>query len=223
MNKREWNARIGACAVLFRDQKAEKCAQIAEDCEVSDDEAARMYVVGSLKNAVRNGTARSLGEALDRYESEQIGDRAVSVHGESPIAREVRRINAYNDAKGGKTASHKRNMGKVLGSLYVEWDASEADSAVDVVIEREGRDAYALHIEDEMTRYFEDYVSRLSMTAKASIRQLVHSSLSVDAIMAGKDSESSRLKERAKYLHHNFPAAEAITSRELLGMLRKYA
>ena len=211
MNRKEWNARIGACAVLLRADKSVKVAQIAENRSIPEDEAARMYVVGALKASVRRGTANSLGEALERFESDQVGDRSVSVHGEPSIAREVRRINIANETRGGKATTHRRNMGKVLGTLYVEWDAQIAESSVDVVLELEGREAVALHAESVITAYIEDYISRLSTTARASIRDIVKSAYSVDAIMSGKDEGAYKLRERAKFLHRNFPKAQGST------------
>ena len=235
-----FSARIGACAAILRDEKRAKVAQIAESRGVSEDDAARMYVVGALKNAIRCGASRNYADALDRFEADQIGDRQVSVHGEDATAREVRRINRSNgrgytrimrdgrrediDVPNAKpVASHKRNMGKVLGTIYVEWEASEASAAPEIILELAERDAVLLHAEDAIASYIDEYVTRLSSTAKASIRKLVHNAYSVEDIMSGKTDETAKLRERIKYLHHNFPHAEAITAREMLGMLRKYA
>lgn len=221
--KGKFSARIGACAALFRAEKTVKVRQIAEAEGISEDEAARRYVVGALKAAVRRGSARNLIEALERYEAEQVGDRAVSIKTEGSLEREVRRINVINETRGSANRSHRRNMGKVLGELYVEYDARIADSALDVIVEREGRDEYVLDISGQIEAYLADYVTRLSRTAQGTIRALVRSAYSVDAIMSGKDGDAAKLKERAKYLHRNFPHNDAITTREMLTMFRNHA
>jgi hypothetical protein len=239
MPKAIFEARIGACAAILRDEKPAKVAQIAEARDVSQDIAARMYVIGALKADVRRGVSRNIAEALERFEGAQVGDRSVSVRGEDSTARDVRRITAYNnrpDAIGDGIAlvddakpiedtgrRHRRSMGKVLGMMYVEIEGTELRTTPEVILEREGYDAIAVHMEDEIGAYIDEYVTRLSVTARASIRQIVESAYSDDSIMKGKDSESSKLRERVKYLHHNFPHKEAITSRELLGILRQYA
>jgi hypothetical protein len=222
LTKREFMARIGACAVILRSQKAEKVAQIAAEKGVTEDDVACMYVVGALKAMRRRGSAATLAEALVRYEDAQVGDRAVSVRGEAPIVAEVRRINRINEVRGSGGTTHRRNMGVVLGTIYVGWDAAIAANAPDVVLERNGYNDAVLHIDNIIASYIDEYVTRLSCAARASIRQIVASKASDDAIMSAKRGELAKLKERAKYLHHNFPHADAVTTRELIGLLRRY-
>ena len=233
-----FSRRIDACAAIFSADRPEKVAKIAEDCGCSEHDAARRYVVGALKASVRRLQARNLSEALEQFEGEQVNDRSVSVQGESALARDVARINRENGREytrivnGAREVirpekaaplSHKRNMGKVLGSLYVEYDASVEASAPDIVYETAERDVYALHIADAISAYINDYVSRLSKTARKTIRDLVASELSEAEIMKGRGEEAAKLRERVKYLHRNFPARDSVTARELVGMLRKYA
>jgi hypothetical protein len=209
--------------VLYSAEHVAKVKQIAQERGVSEHDAACMYVMGSLKASVRNGSAPSIIDALERYEDAQVGDRAVSVRGESSTALEVRRIDKANQTKLGSGTTHRRNMGKVLGTLYVEWDESEEQSAIDVVLEREGYDAAVLAMDSAIQAYIDEYVTRLSVTARASISMLVKSAYSIEVIMKGKDVETAKLKERVKYLHHNFPRSGDVTARELLTLLRKYA
>jgi len=212
MGKREWDARVGACAAILRAEKAAKVIKIAQERAVSEDDAARMYVVGACKASVRRGTTRTIVDALERYEAEQVGDRAVSVHGEASINREVRRINRINDTQGGKGESHKRNMGKVLGTLYVEIEGAIQSSAIGI----------ETLVSAAIDAYIRDYVTRLSKTARASIRDMVHSAYSVDAIMSAKTPQTTKMAKAAKYLHHNFPMADRVTTRELVYLLREH-
>lgn len=216
------SARLGACAVLFRAEKPEKVARIAESRGCDEETASRMYVMGALKASVRRGTSKTLEEALERFEEAQVGDRSVSVHGEASINKEVRRINAINETSGGHGASHARNMGKVLGTIYVEWDGAVEASAPEVVIECAEREAVAVQVDTTITAYLSEYVTRLSHTARKAVHDIVCSHYGIDSIMGAKDSDSAKLKERAKYLHHNFPHNEAVTTRELVQLLRQY-
>ena len=114
-------------------------------------------------------------------------------------------------------------MGRVIGELYVEYDAALAASEPYYTIEREDYDTLVLQAEDAIARYIAEYVTHVSRTARASIHAIVRSAYSIDAIMAAKDSESAKLRASAKYLHHNFPKADAINTRDFIEILRKYA
>jgi hypothetical protein len=238
-----FNERISACALLWRnasERNADKAADIAKARNVSEDEAARLYIVGALKCAVRRGSAKNFTDALETLEAEQVSDRKASVKGiGSSVTRDVARLEKMTGkdfvriAKDGKREEvkvevkpearvHARNLGKVLGALYVECDARAAMDAPDYIFERAEYDAIALDIGGAIGAYISDYVARLSTTGKKAIRDIVAASASVDAIMVGK-GELAKLRERAKYLHRNFPQAEAITTRELVTLLRQYA
>jgi hypothetical protein len=222
--KSGFSLRIAACARILCDEKREKMEEIAENRGVSIETAGAIYVWGALKSTVRRGTSRTISDALDRFESEQIGDRAVSVHGEASINREVRRINKINDTRGGKGIAHKRNMGKVLGTLYIECDLALEATRPEVVLESEAYDGRVVAMENEISAYIRDYVSRLSRTAKASIRQIVASKLDSAAIMGAKvGSHEYALRNKAGYLFGNFPIRENITQADFIDILRKYA
>ncbi len=219
----EFQRRIDACAVIFYSDKPEKVARLAEKYGDKLDICARKYILGSLKAAVRRGSARTIEDALEQFEVAQVGDRLASVRNDDPLGREVVRINAINDTKGGKGASHRRSMGRVLGTIYVEYDEAIAATEPYYVMQREAYDTVVLEAEDAIERYIAEYVTRLSRTARASIHAIVSASYSVDAIMAARDVESAKLKASAKYLHHNFPKADVLTCREYVEVLRKYA
>ena len=201
--KSRFSLRIAACARILCEEKSEKMEEIAEEREVSIETAGAIYVWGVLKSAVRRGTSRTISDALDRFESEQVGDRAVSVHGEAPINREVRRINKINDARGGKGTAHKRNMGKVLGTLYIECDMALEATRPEVVLESEEYNGRVVAMENEISAYIRDYVSRLSRTAKVSISQIVKSKLDAAAIMGAKVNSSEYVLRNKAHKQRN--------------------
>jgi hypothetical protein len=192
--------------------------------KVSIDVASKMYVLGALKASVRRGSALTIAKALEQYEDNQIGDRQTSVKGESPLLREVRRIDAINEVRGTSGTKHVRSMGKVLGTLYVEYDASQEASAIDVTIEREGFEEEVLHMDSTIAAYIAEYVTRLSDTARASIHAIVASAHSVDDIVAGAsvkaDKAIRKLNNTAQYLNISF--AHGLSTREYIDMMRKY-
>ena len=226
--------RVNACAIIMANDKPEKIVAIAEERNVDATTAARMYVLGALKASIRRGSAVNMADALERFEDSQIGDRSVSVHGEAPINREVRRIDHINrqwsieegiepthERKESKAARPRRNMGKCLGELYTAWDASIMAYNPETIAEDDAR--ASVEAKAAIARYIAEYVSRLSRTARATIRDVKATRYDVDAIMKGATPETAKMKERVKYLHHNFPARDSVTARELLSLLREYA
>jgi hypothetical protein len=232
--------RIGACALLWHAESIEhaiKAETIAEARNVSIDDACRIYITGALKCAIRRGSAKTIRDALETLEYEQVTDRGLSVKGfTNNVNKEVKRLEKmtgdnYTRIVGGKAVvvelgdkpeskPHTKNMGKVLGTLYVEYDAKAASTEPEYMLEYAGMEAAAIDIDSAIGAYIGDYVARLSVTARKAIRDIVASTLSTDDIMRGKDN---KLLQRAKYLHHNFPKADAITTRELVGLLRQYS
>jgi hypothetical protein len=233
--------RVGACALLWFAESlahAVKAESIAEARNVSIDDASRIYITGALKCAVRRGSARSISDALEIFEAGQVTDRGLSVKGfANSTAKDVKRLEKMTGtdymrivngeailvediSKAEDRKPHTKNMGKVLGSLYVEYDAKAASTEPEYMLEYDGIEAKAIDIDNAIGAYITDYVSRLSVTARKAIRDLVASKLSIDDIMMGTDN---KLLQRAKYLHSNFPKADDITTRELVVLVRQYA
>jgi hypothetical protein len=232
--------RIGACALLWFDTSMAhkvKAEAIAEARDVSIEDACRIYVTGALKCSVRRGSARTIRDALEQLEYEQVSDRGLSVKGfANSVPRDVARLERmtgddYTRIVKGESmtvaleakpvaVSHSKNMGKVLGTLYVEYDAKAAASEPEYMLEYDGMEAAVIDIDSAIGAYIGDYVARLSVTARKAIRDIVASTLSIDELMRGKDN---KLLQRAKYLHSNFPKANDITTRELVVLLRQYA
>jgi hypothetical protein len=215
--------RVDACAIIFTADNQEKIDLIAEYKEVTKEVAARIYIIGILKASIRRGTARSYADAIDQYEARQAGDRLNSVTMPSSITAEVSRINKINKVTGTGGRKHVRNMAKVIGSLYVQWEDIEASYDPAVVYTRSEFNKLVTSAEDEIARYMSDYVSRLSATARASLRKIVESMYSDSAIMTARDSsECSRLRDKVRYLHDGFPARDNVGANDYLKLIRKY-
>jgi len=92
-------ARVNACAILFlASKRAPRIQQIADAKGISLGDAATMYTLGALKRAKRQG-ARTYGEALERLEAEQVGDRGNKITrtaNAERLSRTVNRINRVN-------------------------------------------------------------------------------------------------------------------------------
>jgi len=225
--------RIEACAVIVADEKADKVQSIIEYVEetenraISVEEASSRYVIGALRQLVRKQIVRTYEEALDRFENEQIGDRERGFTMESSVSREVRRINAINNAGNVKlpvkvTAPHTRNMAKVYGSLYVQWIDSEESQAVEAVLDAQEYDAMALHMEEHIKAYINEYIGRLSTSGVKAIHELCASRYTVRQIMTAKNGEEKALRNKIEYIHRSFPARDSVSARELARILIKY-
>lgn len=228
-----FNERIGACAIIWASTHGEKADAIATERNVDTTTAARMYVTGALKASIRRGTARNYTEALAMFEDEQIGDRSVSVSsGSDALAREVRRINAANgrdytsivngraeyiDGKEGapkRATTARRNMGRVLGELYTQWDNTIAAYRIDEA---------PMDIGNEAALYMREYIGRLSDTMRATIRHICEDRRDAAEIMKGETKATAKMRDAVKYMHRNFPQRESVTSTELCELVKKYA
>ena len=229
---KETMRRVEACAIIVAHDKSEKIEAIAESSDCTKYDAAIRYIIGSLKAGIRRGTYRTYSDALDALEREQIGDRGESIGGLNELERTVRRIN-HENAKPStqwerelmsaqevtEKKSHKRNMAKVYGALYVQWEEREERSAVDYIYEH---DAYTVN--ETIRAYISEYIGRLSPTAQKAVKAIAEAQYSADAIATAKpDTEGYALRNKLNYLHRGFPKREAITAREFGELLQKYA
>ena len=230
--------RIEACAVILMADKSKKVYAYAEKNGVDPVEASVRYVIGALKSAKRRGSARNYAEALEQFERDQDGDNAVSVSMTSTLTADVRKIEKRNDStytriinghaeivgkvKDTEARSHKRNIAKVIGALYVQAeDFAEAYTA-EAVYNSAERNARIERCDSLIASYMGDYVSRLSPTARASLRMVIDSTMSADAIARARDDDGGKMRERARYLHGGFPARDAISVAEFIDIARKY-
>lgn len=229
--------RIEACAWIAASEKQEKIEAIAEATGNTTLDASKMYIIGALKAGIRRGTYRTYSEALDALEREQIGDRGESIGGLSNIERDVRRINHINakpvmqweiELMGSKEVTEKkrhdvRNMAKVYGSLYVQWETQEAQSTVEYVYENAERDTAILNMDSTIRAYISEYIGRLSPTACKAIRAIVESAYSADDIARATDGDGYALRNKLNYLHRGFPKRDAVTPKEFAHILKRYA
>jgi hypothetical protein len=190
-------ARVRACVILFLGSpSADRIALIAQDKGVSLDDAAIAYTLGALKAAIRRCTVRTYSQALDRLEAEQMGDR--------------------------DRLSYIDTMGKVMGTLYADWEAREAASDPAVAY-----DARADIVEANLQRYFTEYTDHLSKTTKARLYALAASTIDPRYLMsragqADPDDTVRSLSRAAQRLYESFPHHDAITGGEYVCFVRRY-
>jgi hypothetical protein len=126
--------------------------------------------------------------------------------------------------------TRSRNMGRVLGTLYTEWEARELDADP-------FNEVRHTVIEKNMTVFFTEYLSRLSRTVKMRIADLVKyvrkesngNALKAERIISALTSArgreapgTSKLANFAANLHRNFEHKEAVTCPEFIGLLYRY-
>ena len=240
--------RIKACAYIAMEDRADKIEDIADALECEPIEAATGYVIGALKAGIRRGTYRNYMEALDAFEREQVGDRGDGIGQLNELARDVRRINHINattptltgfardklDAmaepeKQAPKKSHARNMAKVYGSLYVQWDEGEAKLDVDYVMRQNDYNRAVLEVSatgknKAIEAYIAEYIGRLSPTGQKTVREVCNTVLTVDEIMSAKHSdEAERMRNKVKYLFNGFPRHDVMSAREYYEILKAYA
>ena len=247
--------RVQACAILFMDSSRKiKIDQIAESKGITQDEAAIMYTIGALKAAKRRGTARNYNEALDALEAEQVGDRgnritrSVSADDTARTVTKINRINAGNrndpvylvSTDSGKSWTpfysiiqekpevSNRRIGKVIGTLYSEWEEREAQADPAEEFNRRERlelEANAAQVKRNLDLFFNEYQNSLSKTVQERLIELVQSNVSAGYLTsrAGQnDPETKKAAWFATHLFQNFPHKENLCCREFIELLREH-
>jgi hypothetical protein len=128
--------------------------------------------------------------------------------------------------------THTPNMGKVLGTLYTEWEAREAESDPAYESKRQAIDTKYLTIEKNLTVFFTEYTGRLSKTVKmrlAELKAYLDSKHDVEQAIGDllsakgyKAPETSKLAVFIDHLHRNFTHKDAVTCRKFVSLLYKY-
>jgi ribonuclease HII len=243
--------RVETCAILFLDSsRKDKINRNAEEDGIAVEEAATAYTLGALKAAKRRGTARNYREALEKLEAEQVGDRGSritrSISADS-IASTVARINRVNAGnrdipdyystmdKGTTWTPHypkpmdstqhtSRNMGKVLGTLYTEWEDREAGLDPALIAHNKAMQAEQSQVEKNLKAFFAEYESRLSKTAKTRLHELAESTVSPNYLMGHgmTDPDTKRIAWSTYRLYESFPHRDSISGIEFICLIRKY-
>jgi hypothetical protein len=237
---KETMKRIEACAIIAMADKSEKIEAMEESTGDDAMTCAIRYTIGALKAGIRRGTYRTYTDALDALEREQVGDRGQGIGGINSLERTIRRINHINQLpttewerailakkNEGKAPtekkSHARNMAKVYGSLYVQWEESEEKVTPDYMYTLGEFNAYVLHYEDSIRAYIAEYMTRLSPTAVKAVREIVDAHYAIEEIAKAKEGdEAYTLQNKLKYLHRGFPQRDALSFKELGYIFRQY-
>lgn len=224
---------IRACAIIMADEKREFFARIAEENGETVEAMALRYTLGSLKAMIKRGQCATYAQAAEVMEDEQTGAMRVALPAMGSVAKDVARINAANRVTMASSAHARvrigssrltaRGLGKVYGSLYVEWIGKESDSSPDSILDANERQAREVRAESIIKAYINEYIEHVSKTAQKAIHEIVHSHYSVDSIMQSYGGEEGKLHNKIKYLHKGSPVADSVTAREWLELLRKYA
>jgi len=139
--------------------------------------------------------------------------------------RDVDSVAHFADAPGPDKPDTGRSVGKVLGTLYTDWEARERnfDPAL-VMLDRDMQDRYR-QVERNLQLFFREYQSRLSKTSKARLIEIAESDIGPGymASAAGySDPQAKRIAKAARYLYDNFPHKDGISCREFIRLVRKY-
>ena len=262
--------RVYACAIMFlgsaRYARIAERATLNRRCIGAESVA---YTVGALNRLKRLGLARNYSEALDRLESEQVGDRGSRITqtiSADKVAHDVARINRINAGNqtnpayvagevswthvaqchmdnqsidtdhvvtwipqypvkvGNKSVANDRSMGKVLGTLYTQWDAREAQSDPWMVIINGGMEANP--IIDNLRRWWMEYIDHLSKTAKERLYELARSTDEPAYLMsAGQNDVDPIIRRRAWGAYRSyasFPHHDSLSGVEFIEQVRQY-
>jgi hypothetical protein len=248
--------RIDACGIIFQADHEEKIADIMETRNVDEQEAARIYIIGTLKAMKRRGEARSYKEAVALLEERQVAGRHARIGEARNLDREVARINALNyteparifrpgfivDGNGNARAHlfpmgvvanripqgrlESKNMCKVLGTIYTQWEARTARNDPALLQEAQELEAAKDHVAKHLRLYFTEYMSRLSKTVQGKVQALKAARFSPEFIMsvAGrKDPETRALHFFVDNLFRNFEHKSGLKPVEFIRLLQDYA
>jgi uncharacterized protein YeaO (DUF488 family) len=131
----------------------------------------------------------------------------------------------YSSITRDKPIGTSRKIGKVLGALYTEWDNRSTDlDPVEVIADKDRQEQYR-QVQSNLSRFFREYVSRLSDTSKARLQELAKSTDKASYLtsLAGyKDKATKRLAAAIRYLYDNFVHKDAISCSEFIELVRKY-
>jgi len=234
MTKQQYRLRVQAAAIIWAADHEGRASHMAE---VSGDDVitcACKYISGTVRRMITTGQARHVAEALDMIEARQSGDDGTYDGVASELSRQVARINAVNMRdSGGRVEAvghrhrrpHSRNYGRVLGSLYCQYEEHMAGYMI--AAEASPQYAYSSSAEADIRAYVREYVSRLSATAQRTISKLREYNGDVDALTTraartSSDASVRRLSRSIRYLVTGWPGAR-LTASEYVHMIRRYA
>jgi len=137
-------------------------------------------------------------------------------------------IYPHVEAKKAREEYREIQYGKVAGELIAQYDQAQAQLEPAYIERRKEIIAWYPRASDHLSRYFADYVSRLSPTIQASLRAIISSEFLADVIFStkAKYSDNAQLRsyfKKATRLYEAFPHRDSIDRIQWLGLLRQYA
>jgi hypothetical protein len=125
-----------------------------------------------------------------------------------------------------RNTMYNTQMGKVMGSLYTEWESRTQDTDIaKCMMDPDTRDSNAI-IADNIRRYMLEYSDRVSPTAKQLLCKLVELDNETVASLTTRkgrsDSYIAVLYNKIMRLHKGFPAAKGVSVKGFIKLIRKY-
>jgi hypothetical protein len=120
------------------------------------------------------------------------------------------------------TVDRGRGMGKVLGTLYTQWESKQASIDPAKVFDYEYRKDYK-QVQANLMRFFTDYCNNLSKLSKTRLQELITSTVDsayLTSRQGRNDPQIAKLSQSVKWLHSNFPHKDSITCREYIDLIR---
>jgi hypothetical protein len=182
------------------------------------------------------GTVDEYGEPVNRHEKQvvryagtySVYNRAGKPVNEPDFLRSIdngKTWSAVYPAGRQKKHTHTRNMGKIYGSMYTQWEEREAESDPVWIMSKEQLESVQAHRDMHLTLFFTEYMSRLSRTYKERIAEL-KARPETSGYLAGKagreDPKTKGIARAAENLFSNFPYKEGLNRREYIDLVRQY-
>jgi transcriptional/translational regulatory protein YebC/TACO1 len=124
-----------------------------------------------------------------------------------------------------ESANEGRAIGKVLGTLYTQWEEKEAQSDPMAIYADKEKVTVYNNVNANLTKFFADYKARLSKTSQNRLVDIVCTTESAEYLTsyAGyNDPVVSKLAKSARYLYDRFPHKDSISCKEFIGHIKAY-
>jgi hypothetical protein len=118
-----------------------------------------------------------------------------------------------------------RPLGKVLGSLYTEWEDKADKLDPELIMMDADVKAQYLQVKDNLRRFFAEYESRLGETSKTRLHEIAKSTVDpnyLTSVAGYNDPTTKREAKGARRLYDNFDHKDSISCKQFIGLVRQY-
>jgi len=200
---------IKACAWMYLFGDGTNWMRIlvyAYDKSISIYSSAIRYTIGACKRVIWQGLASTYDQALEVIGARQVGDHTTD------RARTL-------------AIDSGRASGRVLGTLYTEYETDAVKYLPDRMIADKDRQDEYLRVKANITRFFGEYTDRLGPTSKARLYELAKSTVDADELVSAngmRDQDTKRLAWGAYTLYRNSPVKDAMSCQDFIGLVRRW-